>query len=93
MLSDVVTNTRNFVDNIFWNARSNASGGIANIAIRLGGTAPNPAGLTSNYNDLFVSGTDGAIGFFNSAVVPTFANWKTVTGQDANSISANPAVC
>ena len=90
MLSDVVTNTRNFVDNIFWNARSNASGGIANIAIRLGGTAPNPAGLTSNYNDLFVSGTDGAIGFFNSAVVPTFANWKTVTGQDTNSISANP---
>jgi trimeric autotransporter adhesin len=50
--SDVVNNTRNFEDNIFWNARSNASGKIANVAIEVGGTAPNPPGLTSNYNDL-----------------------------------------
>ncbi len=88
--SNVVTNTRNIQDNIFYNARSNASGAIANVAITVGGTTPNPAGLTSNFNDLFASGTDGVVGVFNTVVQPTLANWQTATGQDANSISANP---
>jgi hypothetical protein len=90
LLSDVVTNTRNFQDNIFWNARSNASGGIANIVIRVGGTAPNPAGLTSDYNDLYFSGTDGVTGFFNALIVPTLAAWRTATGQDNNSFAFDP---
>ena len=89
-LSDVVTNTRNFKDNIFWNARSNASGGVANIAISVGGTAPNPPGLSSNYNDLFATGTDGFTGFFNGVLQFTLSDWQTATGQDANSFSANP---
>ena len=90
-LSDVVTVTRNFQDNIFWNARGNsASGGVSHLAIRVGGTAANPAGLTSNYNDLYFSGTDGATGVFNAVVVPTLASWRTATGQDVNSISADP---
>ncbi|MEK6299798.1 MAG: C25 family cysteine peptidase [Acidobacteriota bacterium] len=89
-LSDVVTNTRNYQDNIFWNARSNTSGGIANIAIRVGGTAPNPAGLTSDFNDLYFTGTDGATGVFNGLVVPTLADWRTATGQDNNSLAADP---
>jgi len=38
--SDVVNNTRKFEDNIFYNARSNASGGIANVAIQV--AAPRP---------------------------------------------------
>src|SRR5207244_13334523 len=54
------------------------------------GTTPNPAGLTSNYNDLFASGTGGFVGLFNSTDQPTLADWRTATGQDANSISANP---
>ncbi len=86
MNSDVV-NTRNFVDNIFWNARSNASGGIANFAIR--SAAPN-AGLTSNYNDLYVTGTDGFVGLFGATPELTLNDWQMATGQDANSISANP---
>jgi hypothetical protein len=90
MFSDVVTNTRNYQDNIFWNARSNASGGIANVAIGVGGTAPNPAGLTSDFNDLYFSGTDGATGVFNGLVVPTLADWRTATGQDNNSLAADP---
>ena len=89
-LSDVVTNTRKFQNNIFYNARSNASGGIANIAIRVGGTAPNPAGLFSDNNDLLANGTDGVIGVFNGLIVPTMANWRTATAMDGNSISANP---
>jgi hypothetical protein len=88
--SDVVNNTRNFEDNIFWNARSNASGGIANVAIEVGGTAPNPPGLSSNFNDLYATGIDGVIGIFNSVIQPTLADWRTATGQDANSISVDP---
>ena len=89
-VSNVITNVRNYVDNIFWNARSNASGGGKNYAIAVAGTAPNPAGLTSNYNDLFASGTGGFVGLFNATDQLTLANWRTATGQDANSISANP---
>jgi hypothetical protein len=89
--SDVVNVTRNFQDNIFWNARGNAvAGGVAHVAMRVGGTVLNPTGLTSNYNDLFFSGTDGAAGVFNAVVIPTFAAWNTATGQDANSITINP---
>ncbi|MGB7923587.1 MAG: Calx-beta domain-containing protein [Pyrinomonadaceae bacterium] len=89
--SDVVTVTRAYQDNIFWNARSNAvAGGVAHLAIRVGGTAANPAGLTSNYNDLYFTGTDGATGVFNAVVVPTLAAWRTATGQDANSFAGDP---
>src|SRR2546430_3223210 len=35
--SSAVTNTRNYQDNIFYNARSNTSGSIANVAIAVGG--------------------------------------------------------
>jgi len=89
-LSDVVDNTRKFRDNIFYNARSNVSGGIANVAVQVGGSAPNPAGLTSNYNDLYATGTDGVIGVFNSIIQPTLSDWQIATGQEANGISADP---
>src|SRR4029450_9377642 len=88
--SGVVNNTRNFEDNIFYNARSNSSGGMVNVAIALGGTGPNPPGLTSDYNDLYATGTDGVIGIFNAAIQPTLTDWQAATGQDANSISADP---
>jgi hypothetical protein len=88
--SGVVTTPHNYRDNIFWNARSNASGAGKNYAIALGGTTPNPAGLTSNFNDLFANGTGGFVGLFNAIDQTTLANWQTATGQDANSISADP---
>ena len=88
--SAVVTNTRNYRDNIFYNARSTTSGVGKNYAITVGGTTPNPAGLTSNFNDLYVSGTNGFVGLFNATDQLTLANWRTATGQDANSISADP---
>jgi bacillolysin len=89
--SNVVTNTRNFQNNIFWNARSNATGGgVTHVAIAVGGTAPNPAGLTSNFNDLYASGTDGAVGVFNATLQQTLTDWRTATGQDLDSISADP---
>src|SRR5262249_35918078 len=62
-LSSVVNNTRTYKDNIFWNARSNATGGgFAHVAISVGGTAANPPGLSSNNNDLYATGTDGVVG-------------------------------
>jgi hypothetical protein len=89
-VSNVTSGTRNYVDNIFWNARSNASGAGKNYAIAVGGTVPNPPGLTSNYNDLYATGTGGFVGIFNAVDRTTLANWQTATGQDANSISADP---
>jgi hypothetical protein len=88
--SSALTSTRAYVDNIFWNARSNASGTGKNYAINVAGTAPNPAGLTSNYNDLLATGTGGFVGQFNGADQATVSDWRTATGQDANSISADP---
>jgi hypothetical protein len=89
-VSTTVTSTRDIRNNIFWNGRSNASGGVANIAIRVGGTAANPAGLTTNYNDLYATGVDGYIGVFNGIIRNALTDWKTATGQDATSFSGNP---
>ncbi|MGH8094394.1 MAG: hypothetical protein ACREIF_13140 [Chthoniobacterales bacterium] len=88
--STTITSTRNYKNNIFFNARSNGSGSAANYAIAVGGTAPNPAGLTSNYNDLIATGTGGQVGFFNGVGDPALTDWQTATGQDANSLSVDP---
>lgn len=89
--SNTVTTARNFQNNIFWNARSNATGGgSAHIAITLAGAAPNPAGTTSSHNVLLANGTDGVLGVFNAAITPTLADWQLATGLDATSVAADP---
>ncbi|MFN8305987.1 MAG: hypothetical protein U0T79_04365 [Ferruginibacter sp.] len=88
--SDQVTNVRTFQNNIFVNARSNATTGGKHYAVRVAGTAPNPAGLTLNYNDYQATGTGAVFGFFNSLDVADLAAWRTATGQDANSLNADP---
>jgi hypothetical protein len=88
--SAITLNTRNYIDNIFWNNRSNGSGTGKHYAIKVGGSAPNPGGLTSNYNDLLADGTGGVLGLFNLVDQPTMAAWRTATGQDGVSLSANP---
>lgn len=80
-------NTRNFRNNIFWNARSNASGTGKNYAVRVGGTTVNPTGLTSDYNLFYASGTGAVFGFYNSLDVADISAWRTATGQDNNSLS------
>ena len=85
-VSNVTAGTRNYKDNIFWNARSNASGSATNFAIALSGLS----GVTSNYNDLFANGVGGCVGTAPGVAGCTLANWQTGTGQDANSISADP---
>lgn len=88
--SSVTTNTREFINNIFVNERSNNTTGGKHYAIRVGGTGVNPTGLTSNYNLLRSTGTGGFIGLFNAADRATIADWRTATGQDNNSIVGNP---
>ncbi|MEI6764877.1 MAG: CARDB domain-containing protein [Bacteroidota bacterium] len=73
-------------NNILFNARSNGSGTGKNYAIY----AASPFSLTSDYNDLLVTGTDGTIGYNGSNDQADTSAWKA-TGKDAHSISANPA--
>lgn len=88
--SAVVTNVRRCVNNIFVNARSNAAAGGKHYAVRVGGTAPNPAGLTINYNNYLVTGTGGTFGSFNGADVASLSAWRTAVGQDGNSFNSDP---
>lgn len=84
LYSAVNTNTRDFRNNIFCNARSNsgtATGShFAMYIVTAGGT------LTCNYNDYNASGTGGILGYYaaNKTVLPI------ATAQDANSLSTNP---
>lgn len=84
LYSAVNTNTRDFRNNIFCNARSNsgtASGSHYAMYILTSGGA-----ITCNYNDYYASGTGGVLGYFagNKTVLPI------VTGQDAASLNTNP---
>lgn len=83
-------NTRSFRNNIFFNARSNSGATGKNFAVRVGGAAPNPSGLTINNNVYFANGTGAVFGLFNNLDVVNLAAWQTAVGQDAASIAANP---
>lgn len=85
--STIITNTRAYQDNIFWNARSNSTSTGKHYGIKVGGTTVNPTGLTTNYNVIYVNGTGGTFGFYNSADVASLSAWQTATGQDGNSIN------
>jgi hypothetical protein len=89
-ISAATSNTRIYRNNIFFNARSNGAGTGKHYAIRVAGTAANPAGLTINHNDYFTTGTGGVLGLFNGTDITSIANWRTAVGQDVNSISADP---
>ncbi len=49
--------------------------------------------IVSNRNDLYVNSTAGNahVGFVNAAAQTTLADWQTASGDDANSVSNNPA--
>ncbi len=89
--SSVTNNARAYEDNILENARSNGSSTAENYAIRY---AAVDGGLTSDYNDLFASGTGGVLGGVGSGGViadyPDLPSWRSGTGRDGNSISADP---
>ncbi|CAN5873350.1 hypothetical protein BH11BAC7_BH11BAC7_16470 [soil metagenome] len=89
-LSAATTTTRSYENNIFYNGRSNGTATAKNYAIAVGGTGVNPAGLLSDYNDIFASGAGGITGLYNSTDYSTIATWTAATGQDGNSQNSNP---
>jgi len=45
----------------------------------------------SDYNDLYVSGANANVGYYNGADYKALTDWGTATSKDGNSISINPA--
>jgi hypothetical protein len=68
------------INNIFINTRTNATTGGVHYAIGLGATTT----LRINYN-LYNAG--GVLGQLASVDQAAISNWRTATGQDANSVS------
>jgi hypothetical protein len=78
---------RDFRNNIFVNARSTTGGANLHYAAYFG-YATTSTNLTLDYNDYFVSGTGGVLGYFNSKNVTTT---PLITGLDANSLNISPS--
>jgi len=75
-------------DNLFVNSFDNTAGsGDKSYAIYSAVT--NTAFTNINYNDYYVSGTPGVLGYLG-ADQATLAAWKTATGQDVSSINTDP---
>ncbi len=83
-LSNMGSNTRIYKNNVFKNARSSTSGNHYALYILYPGDE-----LTCDYNDYYVSGTGGILGYYgeNKTVLPIVTD---VTGNDANSKSVDP---
>lgn len=79
------SSSREIKNNIFVNARSNSSGTAKHYAASFYSTA----GLTSDYNDYFVSGTGGTLAYL-SGDHTTLVDVRNATTQDANSYDLNP---
>lgn len=85
LFSQAGSNTKNYRNNILFNARSTTGGSNLHYAISITATG----NLTSDYNDLYVSGTGGTIGFFTINRL-TLSDWRTGTIRDLNSCSFDP---
>lgn len=75
-------------DNIFVNSFDNTTV-TTDKAYAINSQAANTAFTNINYNDYFVSGATGILGYLASDRT-TLAAWQTATGQDANSKNADP---
>ena len=89
--SSVTDNPRSYRNNIFCNARSNGAGTGYHFAIGIGGSAPNPEGLTIDNNVYYTIGiAGGVLGFYNSLPVLDLSAWKSVVGMDEGSLFGDP---
>lgn len=80
--------SRNFRNNIFYNARSNDGASGTHYAAYFNYTST--GNLTNNFNNYFVSGTGGVLTYYNNAEHTTLADFRIAMGQDAKSRSLNP---
>jgi hypothetical protein len=90
IISAGTTNPRDYRNNIFVNNRGNSGGTGKHYAVNYGGSAPNPAGLTSNNNIFFANGTGGVLGLYNNLDQTTLSAWQSATGKDGSSKNADP---
>jgi len=83
LYSAAAGNTRDFRNNILYNARSRTSSG-SNFTLYV----VTAGSITANYNEYYVSGTGGVLGYYaaNKTTLPI------VTGQDANSLNTGPSI-
>ncbi len=77
------TSTRNYRNNIFYNARTGGSAG-KHYAIVLAGVA----NTTIDYNDYYYAGS--VLGKIGTLERTNLANWKIGTSQDVNSLNTDP---
>jgi len=87
--------TVNLKNNIIFNARSNTSASQYYCHYAIG--VNNLTNVTSDYNNLYVSGTSGYVGsvginpgMSQGTQYSTLAAWQTGTAKDAGSITADP---
>jgi len=78
---------RIYKNNLLINNRSNGTGTGKHYGIKTSNDTPSY--MTSDYNNISVSGTGGVFGQFGSTDVADFATWKTTANQDANSKNSN----
>ena len=79
------TGTDSVFDNIFVNARSNATTGGKHYGISINATTT----FYSNYNNFYVSGTGGVLGYDGTTDRAFLADWRT-TLKDSQSVYGNP---
>ncbi|MEI7982198.1 MAG: hypothetical protein WCI71_11140, partial [Bacteroidota bacterium] len=89
------TGTKNIRNNLFVNTRSTSGGADLHFSIyykTFDKKSPGWTGtLTSDYNDYYVSGTGGALGFKSgTGTLASLAAIQSATGGDLNSMNADP---
>jgi len=85
LYSNVSTNTRNFSNNIFNNVRSTTGGSNLHYAAFFNYAVS--TNLTLDYNDYYVSGTGGMLGYYNAANVNAL---PLIATKDLLSVSVDP---
>ncbi|MBI5471337.1 MAG: T9SS type A sorting domain-containing protein [Ignavibacteriae bacterium] len=76
-------------NNIFRNSMNNtANSGAKNYSIY--STAAPSTFTNIDYNDYYVSGTQGVLGYIGGADKTTLGAWQTATAKDASSVSGDP---
>ncbi len=79
-------------NNIFINSYENPDGVATGYAVYVrNSSSPFTAGGVNN-NCYFVSGPEGVLFYANGGEVTTLSGWRSFTGQDAYSISADPYI-
>ena len=87
LYNSTTADTRNYRNNIFYNARSNSGASGKHYAMYILNTG---GGLTCDYNDYYFTGTGGTLGYYggDKTSIPIVTG---VTGNDAHSQNLDPS--